>query len=217
MRSKTFKVVLSLGMDAAILVGSPTWWFINLVKTDERETRTKRLTYWSYFCLLLELSTATMLSFVNPGAFCYLAKCLITYYGYSRIVEIYIAFAKDLRDRSNGEYPTTNLRKIDRIRMAWFSFIGLIINYSLVFWSQPIFEIQTSCKVPVSRYFEILYYSCISICTVGYGEIAPATTAARFLTMIEVLSGAIMISTIIGMYLSAPNDEPINRNNTTPW
>ena len=55
--------------------------------------------------------------------------------------------------------------------------------------------------------FSALYFSVITLCTVGYGDIAPLSPAARMLAMMEAVTGmfymAVLISRLVSMHASA--------------
>lgn len=55
--------------------------------------------------------------------------------------------------------------------------------------------------------FGAFYFSFITLCTVGYGDIAPVSKAARMLTMLEAITGlfymAVLISRLVSMHTSA--------------
>lgn len=52
------------------------------------------------------------------------------------------------------------------------------------------------------------YFSFITLCTVGYGDITPVSRVARMLTVIEAITGmfymAVLISRLVSMYASSP-------------
>jgi hypothetical protein len=49
---------------------------------------------------------------------------------------------------------------------------------------------------------DLVYFSFITLATVGYGDITPATPAARAVTMIEVLVGVMYVATMIARFVS---------------
>jgi hypothetical protein len=59
--------------------------------------------------------------------------------------------------------------------------------------------------------FNALYFSFITLSTVGYGDIVPAAPVARMLAMTEAVTGtfylALLISRLVAMYSSEPNKE----------
>jgi hypothetical protein len=56
--------------------------------------------------------------------------------------------------------------------------------------------------------FTALYFSFITLTTVGYGDIAPVSGAARLLAMVEATTGsmylAVLISRLVSLYSSSP-------------
>lgn len=54
-------------------------------------------------------------------------------------------------------------------------------------------------RFSTGQFLRLLYYSAITVTTVGYGDITPITGCARFLTALEAISGII----VIGVFLNA--------------
>jgi voltage-gated potassium channel len=56
--------------------------------------------------------------------------------------------------------------------------------------------------------FSALYFSVITLCTVGYGDITPVSRVARMLAMTEAITGlfymAVLISRLVSVYSSTP-------------
>jgi len=56
--------------------------------------------------------------------------------------------------------------------------------------------------------FSAFYFSFITLCTVGYGDIAPVSKVARVLAVLEAITGlfymAILVSRLVSVYASAP-------------
>jgi len=54
--------------------------------------------------------------------------------------------------------------------------------------------------------FTAMYFSYVTLCTVGYGDIVPVTPAARMLAAVEAMTGtfymAIMIARLVSLYSS---------------
>jgi hypothetical protein len=59
--------------------------------------------------------------------------------------------------------------------------------------------------------FTAVYFSFITLSTVGYGDIAPVSGVARMLTMMEAVTGtlymAVMVARLVSLYSSAPPSE----------
>jgi len=60
--------------------------------------------------------------------------------------------------------------------------------------------------------FTALYYSVITLTTVGYGDIVPVSSAARMLAMMEAMTGtlylAILVARLVSLYSSSPPPAP---------
>lgn len=69
----------------------------------------------------------------------------------------------------------------------------LVILFGIIYWAFPSFW-----KIPLN-FVESMYFSVVTITTLGYGEITPANDLARVITALEALSGIF----IIGLFLNA--------------
>lgn len=57
-------------------------------------------------------------------------------------------------------------------------------------------------RATVTDDFDLMYYSFITLLTVGYGDIHPATSYARSLTVIEAMIGVIYMAVFISRMVS---------------
>jgi hypothetical protein len=69
--------------------------------------------------------------------------------------------------------------------------------------------------------FTALYFSFITLCTVGYGEIVPVAGAARMLAILEAMCGtfymALLIARLVAMYsVNPPATQPPNASSQGP-
>ena len=62
--------------------------------------------------------------------------------------------------------------------------------------------------------FSAFYFSFITLCTVGYGDIAPVSKLARMLAVMEAITGlfymAVLISRLVSLYSSAQPPAPVD-------
>lgn len=78
-------------------------------------------------------------------------------------------------------------------------YLLLVWDHEALHLTQPIMELT-----PRGLRSELVYYSLVTISTVGYGDILPVTPAARMLATIEALVGqfyvAVVVATFVAMY-----------------
>ena len=94
--------------------------------------------------------------------------------------------------------------------VAVYMLLGLIWGqlYGLVELLQP-GAIRHGTDIPLSRR-DLSYFSFITMCTVGYGEITPVHAMARSLAMVEALIGqlfpAILIARLVSLEIATRSD-----------
>ena len=74
------------------------------------------------------------------------------------------------------------------IKASTLYFIFFIILIFVISWAMP--QVDTNFK----NYFESLYWSIVTVSTVGYGDIVPHTTEGKILTLFLILAGTIAVS-----------------------
>jgi Ion channel len=76
--------------------------------------------------------------------------------------------------------------------------------YRLVCINNPSSFSGTQSAYAGVYHFDFIYYSFVTICTVGFGDIVPVSGLARSLTLLEAMTGvvymAVMISRLISLY-----------------
>jgi len=96
--------------------------------------------------------------------------------------------------------------------VAGYLIIGLLwsIAYMMVARLAPdAFSFETGLAIDRQmKSFTALYFSFVTLSTVGYGDIMPVSGVARMLAMMEAMTGtfyvAILISRLVAMYSSSP-------------
>lgn len=63
-------------------------------------------------------------------------------------------------------------------------------------------------------FFDCLYYSTITIATVGFGDISPVSMFAKFVTAVEVLTGVVIMVFAIGFFFSSSGFS-VNKKNAS--
>lgn len=89
------------------------------------------------------------------------------------------------------------------------TYITLAISFGLVYTIISFFSDDIAFNnIPKTLeefefYFRHIYFSFITITTIGYGYIYPLTTIGQFLVMIEVITGMILTNVILGLVISS--------------
>ncbi|SOB57921.1 conserved membrane protein of unknown function [Pseudodesulfovibrio profundus] len=125
-----------------------------------------------------------------------------------RCNEIVSAFIRDafekLPDRE-GNYSKANRDEIgmkQRLDQALLSFLELIMNFAILYTLLPKESWHSSHIERPLSVVDGVYYSVVTITTLGYGDLAPKSTFAKFLSVYEVLSGIVLLVVCLGVYLA---------------
>ena len=129
--------------------------------------------------------------------FDYLLYFMIWLYPLSRINEIFYSFINDAIDKVERSQPTSTLTFSDRIKLALTSYLELIINFSLIFYLLPIHWFDKEFGSIV----DALYFSGVTITTLGYGDYSPVHSVTQILSIYEVLCGFILIVVSFSIYV----------------
>lgn len=217
-----WKFMLKLPGLFLLLIFSPTRFIIDMWKrcSKSSSSRGKLLWRWNCFWFYFELVECVALVgitslLVGVPTRAWWLSMLICYLAFSRVVEISYAFIKDITDRLLDVAPASDLTSSKRIVMAVRSYVGLSIQFAVMFfflprlsevhflgWSLPYDDNMSSS---LKSFFDALYFSVITITTTGYGDIKPEMWPARGLVMWEVLSGLLLIVVAFAVYLSPPS------------
>ena len=159
------------------------------------------LIYQEYFTPLGKLKLNSELNYVVIFAW--------SYFIFSRCSEIFWAFLNDAFDKMDKDKtPNSYLTAKDRIRLSLKSYLELVINFSILFLLLP----QTSGvwrngNAP-ENIAESLYFSGVTITTLGYGDISPSHWWPQLLTVYEVFCGVILLIVCFAIYTGRLNDSP---------
>ena len=92
---------------------------------------------------------------------------------------------------------------IRKVKKQLVAVLTLVILYILA-CSLVIFQLEPNL---FDSFFDAVYWATISITTIGYGDIAPATDIGRIITMISSLVGMAVIALPTGLITAAYTDE----------
>ncbi len=132
---------------------------------------------------------------------------LWSYFLLSRCNEIFWAFLRDSFDKlDNPEEQESNLQPKDRVRLSLKSYLELVINFSILYALLPATKEIWSNNVPV-HITDALYFSGVTITTLGYGDYSPVHWYPQFLTIYEVFCGFLLLIVCFAIYsgIKSPN------------
>ena len=156
-----------------------------------------------YFAPLGKLTLNTELNYV--------VFFVWSYFLFSRCSEIFWAFLKDAFDKMDkNKEPNSNLTPQDRIRLSLKSYVELVINFSILYLLLPQTPLVWKDGVAPENIAESLYFSGVTITTLGYGDISPAHWLPQLLIVYEVFCGFILLIVCFTIYAGKLKESPNN-------
>lgn len=80
---------------------------------------------------------------------------------------------------------------------------GLLYTVLSLFSSTQVFNGITQDLPQIEFYFKHIYFSFITITTVGYGDVYPLTMLAQFLVVVEIITGIVLTNVILGLVIGS--------------
>ncbi len=125
---------------------------------------------------------------------------LWSYFLLSRCNEIFWAFLKDSIDKMDNKHSQkSELTSKDRIKLSLKSYLELIFNFSILYALLPGTN-QVWTKTTPIKILDSIYFSGVTITTLGYGDISPLHWYPKFLTIYEVFCGFILLIVCFTIY-----------------
>jgi hypothetical protein len=191
---------------AVILVVSPTRLLYEILKRPAGKLSPDMLTSfarsWPLRLITVELLLVSTLAVATAASNWRLQYPLIVipvgWFALSRIVEIAYAYYKDAIDTLEGREKTTALTRADRIRHAVKSYGSLLLDWSILYFLLPV----AAFKPEFATFIDALYFSGVTITTLGYGDIVPVFPGVRLLCVAEALLGVLVLVVALGSYLT---------------
>lgn len=118
----------------------------------------------------------------------------------SRMIEIFKAFLDDAVEKLDNKDPSSDLKYGQRLKLSFNSYIELIINAATLYYLVPSSFFRDSYEF--SSVIEALYFSGVTITTLGYGDVSPSNPALQLFTIFQVLTGFILIIVCFAIYSS---------------
>lgn len=137
----------------------------------------------------------------------------IVIWALSRVNEIFMAFIKDVFDKLDLRKRNKNgLEYYERIYMALRSYAELTIHYAMLYFLLDTYHLQYALKMNLfnkrlKEPFTALYFSLMTIASIGYGEYYPVHPLSRGLVMYEVITGFLLIAVSFTVYVGLNLDD----------
>jgi len=191
--SKTIKALMS-----------PTWLYAKAAKKGVSDIdRTKGIIARNYGYLAISIAISFAFLFVGefdtlyfetiPKLLVYIPIYILIW---SRCNEILFAFITDALDKSTDEKSSSLLTYRQRIELALLSYIELILNYAIIILILP----RDWLNKEILSIADTIYYSGVTITTLGYGDIHPVHWITKLLSIHEVLAGFTLIVVSFAVY-----------------
>lgn len=178
---------------------SPTRALFEFLKGRMSDRGTWFVLTWNWSFVLLAFATCIYLYFVpvsmaRPSAVMCLYLWLVPF---SRCNEVFFAFLDDALDRLRGKAPQTNLTPVDRLKLAMRSYLEIVADFAILYfllifdWFSPNLE----------TIVDSLYFSGVTVATVGYGDIKPSHDFSKVFVLYEILVGLVLVVVTFATYL----------------
>jgi hypothetical protein len=189
---------------------------------------------WPAYLLLLEVGLAVFLACISCECeqhffitFIVLRAIVFVFSG-SRVSEICYAYYVDAMDKlrpdnkiggDNKAYKDDSANKIakidegdgigpnmaDRVTFTIKSYGSLLLNWAFICFSLPVDWWHIQEHPSTHRFLDSLYFSGVTITTIGYGDVTPVFWVSRLLAVCEALSGMLIIVIALATYLTKLN------------
>jgi hypothetical protein len=180
----------------------PLWLliFISPTRFIFEVIRRAKIRYWSPFFLFIALSLVLVNPLLHTRNWPHsILLGFLWLLPVSRIVEVSYAFLADALGFLEDKPKRTELTPVQRIQLLGMSYVEVGLNFALIYLSFPL----TSFSKPFGSPMQAFYFSWMTLTTTGYGDFTPQTDLARFLCVVEVGIGLMLIVLAVGAYLSA--------------
>lgn len=189
---------------------SPTYSFAKIIKNTlgfNNYSTTIIIFNWSYLIttaifvfFLYKINIKTSNWYIN------VLISLIGYYSFSRMNEVFIAFYNDAVDKMKEKNnDNIGLKYYQRIKLALRSYIELILDYAIFYYLIDKFFLKVleyDIESLFGNIFDAVYFSGVTITTLGFGDIKPNNSLTKFFSVYEVLNGVLLLVVCFTIYVS---------------
>jgi len=135
---------------------------------------------------------------------------LLFLYGFSRANEVFYAFGGDAIRIAEGHQATSALRRDDRIKLALWSYFSLLLDFGIIYF---VFR-DGFAPGKVEDIWDALYFSGVTIPTLGYGDISPEAPLVRLLSLYQVACGIALLVLSFTIYVGSEPKQTAARHDS---
>lgn len=185
---------------------SPTWWYAySAKKNSDPVVKMKGIVARNYSYFFLSLLFAVLAGFIlndnslrkAPSWELFVAAMFVYAISFSRCNEILFSFIGDALDKADGNESTSVLSYKKRIELALISYCELILNYAVIYFFMPLCWFEE----PIRTIMDAIYFSGVTITTLGYGDISPVVWLPKILVIHQVFAGFALIIVSFAVYV----------------
>jgi voltage-gated potassium channel len=181
----------------------PTRVIAELVKARQSDggTRFIKNWHWTFFfaaplsCVVIYVLSISGVSHLPPLWF-------VVVYGwavpFSRCNEIFYAFLADALDQMERVEPRTALTPVERVKFAVRSYVEVVCDFGIIYFLFPAYYFSQ----PFRSIVHAVYFSGVTLSTVGYGDVTPSRPLTQFLVLYEVAIGLVLVVITLATYVS---------------
>lgn len=194
-------LVETIGKTLKVLVKLNLFQYIIKKLGVDNETRGALTELWILLNLLLSI---LLLVFFNVDSCIYL-KYVVIFYSYWRIGEVLVF---QIYSQIFGGYPG---KKTPRLNYSVLSyrrsiFLAIILLVEAIFWFGVLYKINYTLfnftDISLSNPIKALYYSFVTMSTIGYGDIYPRASFGFIIVITQCVTSIIMIILILSRIIT---------------
>jgi voltage-gated potassium channel len=193
--------------DVPIFMVSPTRFVIERFK-DKVHDYNETILIWNRAFRFVMIASVIGLFFDKTGDAVtrhvpfYLGYLALWLFPFSRVNELVLAFYRDAFQRFTNPTTGTKITPVGRLRFLVFSYFEVAVQFGILY-----FCLLDGCFTKrFSSIIEAVYFSVVTITTVGYGDIAPTNPLSQLACMYELAAGFVLIIFALGSYLATSSD-----------
>ncbi|WP_082160915.1 MULTISPECIES: potassium channel family protein [Burkholderia] len=136
------------------------------------------------------------------------SAALIGYIITSRAIEIFTSFLLDATEKLNGRRSSSNLGFGDRLRLALNSYLEIMIGFGVIYYLAP----NTFFSHEFKNIVEAIYFSAVTMTTVGYGDYYPQHWTSQLLVILQIFCSLTLALVCFTVYTTLALAGTSNKN-----